>query len=291
MDSGLFDHFLSEVHSLIEQRVRSALSRVVVDFGLLQPGKMLRSRLAGRLSRCDSPKLDTSALQMMCAATELVHTASLCHDDVVDNALIRRSAPAMWQTTGPSGAILVGDLLLCEAIDMLVALEGGRHFPAFMAKVREVVETEAEQELLWRGKDADEDTCLRLARQKTGPLFAFVAAMSGGDDPKLSDVLEEAGYLIGTAYQLADDLLDVIGSESEAGKTLGTDSVRSKTTLPQGCQDGLNITRKHVDALCGSALELLNDYPSQRQALTDYLARDLQPVLNKHSNLLLELPV
>jgi hypothetical protein len=121
-------------------------------------------------------------------------------------------------------------------------------------------------------------------------LFAFAALVCGGDDPKLRGALEEAGYRIGTAYQLADDLLDVVGDEDVAGKTLGTDSARDKSTLSQGQAQPGRVIGKHTERLLSSALELLAPYPRQRQAIIDYLAEDLRPILSKHTGLLLELP-
>ncbi|MHC4563324.1 MAG: polyprenyl synthetase family protein [Planctomycetota bacterium] len=286
------DSFVTDVSDLIKRRTADLLGCTggKLDAEPLRPGKMLRTRLAGRLVDGNPDVLKGHPIPAACAAIELIHTASLCHDDVVDNALIRRSVPTLWRAAGQSGAILLGDLLLCGAVELLLETGGGDYLPAFMAKVREVVEAETEHELVWRGQPLDEDTSLRLARGKTGPLFAFVASVCGGDDRGLCAALEEAGYRIGTAYQLADDLLDIVGDEGVVGKTLGTDSAREKSTLSQGQARPDRVICKHVVRLCSSALELLDPYPRQRQAVVDYLTRDLHPVLNRHSGLLLELP-
>jgi len=224
---------------------------------------------------------DHAALQSVCAATELVHTASLCHDDVVDNSLIRRSLPTLWQTVGASGAILIGDLLLSEAIDIVIDVENGRYLPAFISKIKQVVQSEAQQELLWRGKQVDVETCLQLARGKTGPLFAFVAQACGGEDEILCGLLEEAGYRIGTSYQLADDLIDVVGTECVVGKTLGTDLIRGKFTLPQVDETGERITQESISDLCNSAVELLDDYSEARKGLVEFLHHDLSPLMEQ----------
>ncbi len=197
----------------------------------LLPGKMLRTRMAARLSTRLTVPVET--LQHVCAAVELTHTASLCHDDVIDNALVRRGQPALWRASSRSGAVLLGDLLLCEAMGLLTGTDGGRLVRPFLAKLRETCAAEAEQELRLRGREVGRDVCLRIARGKTGPLFAFVGLAAGGADAALSAALEEAGYRVGTAYQLADDLLDVEGCEEAAGKTLGTDVARRKFTLAQ----------------------------------------------------------
>ena len=261
---------------------------MTADAAGLLPGKMLRTRLAARIFHEAPAPVDRMALQGACAATELVHTASLCHDDVVDNAMIRRAKPVLWRTTGPSGAVLIGDVLLCEALAMIGQADGGRCLAAFISKVHQVVQTEAEQELLWLGRQPDEQTCLRLARGKTGPLFAFVAWVCGGRDQAFSAALAEAGYHIGTAYQLADDLLDLVGDEASAGKTLGTDSARGKRTLPQGGAGGERSTRQHIPRLCESAYQCLAPYPKARSAVVSFVQQDLQPLLSRDADICIE---
>ena len=285
--------FISDVRSVIEHRVTGALSGQIdgIDIAPLLPGKMLRARLAGRLLASLDGEAELESVRAACAAAELVHTASLCHDDVVDNSLIRRSLPTLWRTTSPSGAILIGDLLLCEAMSLLVETEKGRYLPAFISMVTQVVQAEAEQELVWRGKRVDAETCLRLARGKTGPLFAFVARVCGGDEQALCAALEEAGYCVGAAYQLADDLLDLIGQEETAGKTLGTDHTREKWTLPEISQEGQRLTLERLCELCLSAVKSLEEYPKARQGLTEFLVEDVQPVLSRQLDVPVEISV
>ena len=275
--------FVSEVLGIAESRALKVLSQSMPDIDArgTVSGKMLRARLAGRLCTGDWSPVDHNTLQVACAATELVHAASLCHDDVVDNSLVRRSLPTLWRVVGTSGAILIGDLLLCEAMTMLMETEDGRLCSGFVAKTTEMVKAEAMQELFWRGKQPDAETCLQLARGKTGPLFAFAAGVCAGNDDTLCGLLEEAGYRIGTAYQLGDDLADVLGTECTAGKTLGTDLARGKCTLPQITGDGERTATESISELCSSAVELLDDYPKPREGLRDFLLDDFQPVLEQ----------
>lgn len=242
-------------------------------------GKMIRTRLAGRLLESDLVSAEWSDLVRLCAATEIVHTASLCHDDVIDNAATRRGSTALWQVTGAKGAILVGDRLFCDAMELVVDTAGGRFVPGFVAKVAEMIASESEQELALRGQRVDEQTCLRLARYKTGPLFAFVAGACGGQDEQLAAMLEEAGYRIGTAYQLADDLFDVVGSEDMTGKPPGGDARRKKFTLPQVGLGGREAARRRIVKLCSSALECLADRSGVCAAVERFVTQDLQPAL------------
>ncbi len=242
------------------------------------PGKMLRTTLVTRLGEGGGLSVSSETLARACAAVEMAHTASLCHDDLIDGGAMRRHQMALWKVSSPSSAVLTGDILFCDAVELLAETDDGQYVASFVAKIREMCATEIEQELVLRERELDEQTCLRIARSKTGPLFAFPACVCGGSDHELSAALEEAGYRIGTAYQLADDLLDVSGREDVAGKTLGTDAERSKFTLAHLPNRGPKLVRKHVAILCHSSLNGLDRWPSIREALSQYLSCDLHPV-------------
>ena len=277
--SETIETFISEVRRIIGDRVqRLAPELGDSDLAQLLPGKMLRSRLAGRLIAGGVGAADRPDVVRLCAAVELVHTASLCHDDVIDTAELRRGRAALWQAVGVPGAVLIGDRLLCEALDLLVGTNRGRYLPGFVPKLTEALAAEARQELLLRGESLDEATCLRVARGKTGPLFALAALACGGQDRELSDGLQEAGYQFGTAYQLADDLLDRVGDEAQAGKTLGTDLRRRKFTLAADLTADAGPLRRRVQELCDSALQCLAAWPAARAAARAFLENDLQPI-------------
>ena len=279
--------FLMAVRRVIAGRVEElaasmGLARSVESF---LPGKMLRTRLAARLVTWKAVPINKASAVRACASVEMVHTASLLHDDVIDHGNLRRGRSTLWRLTGPSAAVLVGDMLICDAMSVLLDIDGGRYGGPFTKKIREVCAAEAEQELSLRGRKLDEPTCLRIARGKTGSLFAFVAAVCGCFDGELAPALEEAGYHIGTAYQLADDLVDVVGSEEITGKTLGTDSDRRKFTLPETGEDGQRRTREHIYAYCNAALECLNKWPLAHGAVEEFLVSDLYPVLAPYVDL------
>ncbi len=281
---GSAEEFVAAVEQVAEAGIREVTASLPLADGLTQlmPGKMLRTRLAARLIACGASGADRRTLRRSCAAIELVHTASLCHDDVMDNGVLRRARPTLWRQESPSVAILVGDLLLCKAMGILAGTDRGRYVIAFTSKVGEVCAAEAEHEISLRGKRLDRSTCLRIARGKTGPLFAFVGLVSGGDDADLSAALEEAGYRIGTAYQIFDDLVDIVGDEREAKKTLGTDLKRRKFTLPQGPRDGQREALDCVESLCRSAVECVSGWPRARAGIAMYLEGDLRPVFERH---------
>jgi len=275
------DEFLAATCDIVTARIRTLASDLVdLDVSQIMPGKMLRTRLAAKLIQRGLGAEDWSIPAKISAAVELAHTASLCHDDVIDSAEVRRGMPSLWCITGASGAVLVGDLLLCEAMDLMVHAERGKHLPGFLEKLRQVVLAEARGELL-RGSTPDRAACLELARGKTGPLFAFAAAGCGGDDGELRAALEEAGYCIGTAYQLADDLLDRIGDEDTAGKTLGTDELRGKFTLACDGEDNMIALCGEVQDLLESAMKCVQRWEAARDAVRCYLTEDIHPLLQR----------
>lgn len=103
-------------------------------------------------------------------------------------------------------------------------------------------------------------------------------------DSALSSALEDAGYHIGTAYQLADDLLDIFGDERLSGKTLGSDSKRGKFTLPQSSATVRSVICEKISELCLSALNCLNDWPQVRKGFKKFLESDLQSAFDHIDN-------
>jgi geranylgeranyl pyrophosphate synthase len=245
-------------------------------------GKMLRTRLAQALAGENWEKSSPHLVQAS-VSVELIHTASLFHDDVVDGASLRRGKPALWRVFTPSSAVLIGDLFFCEALSVLLETGNSRIYRQFNMKVKEVCEFEARQEIFLRGSKYDRETCVDIARGKTGPLFAFAAMMCAGDNRELEVALEEAGYRIGCAYQIADDILDEESSESSAGKTLGTDRLRRKFTLAQG---DVVQAREVLARILESATYPLASWPEYEQRLGRYIAEDFSantPSLTKKS--------
>ncbi len=246
------------------------------------PGKMLRSRLGFALFRDGFVELDR--VVRACAATELIHSATLFHDDVIDCANLRRGQPSLWREIGATGAILIGDLFFSSSIQLLI--EGGElgKVSSFVGKVREVCAKEVVHELVYHGREIDAKSCINIARGKTGPLFAFVSEACGGTDAQKSVAFAEIGYRLGTAYQLADDLMDVMGEEELTGKTLGTDMKRRKFTLAQGKQFSEAFILKQINELCISSMELLWPWPEYLPKLESYILKELLPFLELNLN-------
>ena len=239
------------------------------------PGKLLRTRLAWHLLPAE-PRWHSSIIAG-CAAVEMIHSATLFHDDVIDGASLRRGQPALWRDVGQTGAILLGDLFFSYSLQVLLDSDRPELTRKFVEKVCETCATESCHELLYRGVETDVATALRLARGKTGALFAFIGCLCGTGRPDLEAALEEASYLVGSAYQLADDLLDEIGDEGIAGKTLGTDRKRRKFTLAQGGEAGVGLIRGQVAGLRDRALRQLAPWPTLAARLEAYVDGTLLP--------------
>lgn len=266
--------FESVVESLADFDDKKHLNKLKNQFAT---GKMLRTRLGIALY---NPELvDYRDLITACAATELIHTATLFHDDVIDGASLRRRSPSLWREVGATGAILLGDLFFSSALQLVVRRGNIQHIDGFVGRVREVCAAEVTHELVYRSRHVDAATCLGIARGKTGPLFAHVAEVCGGSKSAVSDVFREIGYRLGTAYQLFDDLIDIAGDEGTVGKTLGTDRKRRKFTLAQeiGAE---NEIRTHVEELCASALDLIPPWTGVHSSVNSFIQRELLPQLS-----------
>lgn len=193
-------------------------------------GKQLRAIVAMLSARlCGAPQKDG---ELVAAAIEFIHTSTLLHDDVVDEAPLRRHLPAAAKVYGNAIAVLAGDFLYSRASQMLVQTGN----LALLSRMAQVTNQLAQGELLQlqsRGQpDLDAGTYHTIIRCKTANLFSAAAAvgalLAGEDDSALSDY----GLHLGAAFQLVDDCLDYEGEGAELGKKIGADFSEGKMTLP-----------------------------------------------------------
>lgn len=247
---------------------------------LLGNGKMLRSRLA--LSIGNANGVNEQVLINSSAAVEIIHGASLLHDDVIDGGIIRRGAPTFWKKYGINGAILFGDLLVFKALHLLVAVNRQDLLQELIDMSTHVCRSEVEQELILRGTPGTWKECEQIARAKTGSLFAFAAVAGGNRTKEQADTLREAGFILGTAYQLADDVLDASGNEAVSGKTLGTDNARGKTTAITATRNAPDDAIGYIFDLLNESSSMLADWPELHAAWDDFLDKTMKPVLDKH---------
>ena len=169
------------------------------------------------------------------ALLEMIHMASLIHDDVLDKADVRRDQPTPNALWGNELAVLLGDSLLAQAIVMGAEIGGSKFCRRMAVAMRDLCQGEVEQSSRLWDADMSRADYYELIRKKTATLFAV--AMSGtaylqGMDDEMTEQLNRMGTLLGISYQIYDDCLDLTGSDESAGKTLGTDNEKGKLTLP-----------------------------------------------------------
>ena len=248
---------------------------------ILSSGKMLRSRLILYLGHnTSSPQILTRAG----AAVDIIHAASLVHDDVIDGGIIRRGAPTFWKKHGTNGAILFGDLMMFRALSLLVDSERPDLLKELIDMTGEVCRSEAEQELILRGEPGTWEECVNIARFKTGSLFTFAAVAGGNGNVEQANALREAGFLLGTAYQLADDILDASGNEKLSGKTLGKDYERSKTTAFTVKKGTPENPISYINSLINEASDLLIPWSDLHNSWNIYIKSEINPVMTKFIN-------
>jgi len=278
-DANRIDAQLAEVRALMTQALSDTVLRHLPSDckTLVGSGKMLRSRLILRVGSAASVPLRN--LIHASAGVEMIHAASLLHDDVIDGGFLRRGVPTFWVERGIPGAILVGDLMLFKALDVVSEVEDSRLTRKLIRMTGEVCDAESEQELLLRNTAPTWENCVKIARRKTGALFAFAAYACGGTDERLSDALSESGYAIGTAYQLADDVLDAKGTPEASGKSHGSDQARHKTTAVTANSENHRDPVAYVESLCRTAEENLAAWPVVRSAWQHFMTTEMQPAL------------
>ncbi|MBQ8517682.1 MAG: polyprenyl synthetase family protein [Akkermansia sp.] len=169
------------------------------------------------------------------ALLEMLHMASLIHDDVLDKADTRRDEPTPNALWGNELAVLLGDSLLAQAMVMGADIGDSRFIRRMAVAVRDLCEGEVEQSTRLWDMEMSRADYYELIRKKTATLFAMAMSGAGylqGLDDEMIGHLNRMGTLLGISYQIYDDCLDMTGTDDSAGKTLGTDAEKGKLTLP-----------------------------------------------------------
>lgn len=169
------------------------------------------------------------------AVVEMVHTATLVHDDVLDEAAVRRHVPTVNAGWGNKASILLGDYLFTHAFHLTSTIGEARACEMIGQATNRVCEGEMHQTLQRGNLNLTEDEYLEIIDGKTAALTACccqLGAIYAGGSDETCERLANYGRLLGMAFQVADDLLDLTGREDQAGKTLGTDLEQLKLTLP-----------------------------------------------------------
>jgi octaprenyl-diphosphate synthase len=223
---------MERMETLLAERMESPIG-VIPQVGshlLGAGGKRLRPLLAALAARATDTAMEIG-LAVGCAA-ELIHTATLYHDDVVDDGRVRRGRPAARLVFGNGVVVLVGDFCLARALDTVAATGALPVVRALAATVTEMAEGEVAQLEGAGNPDATIDGYFRVIDRKTASLIAWCARVGGALSPALDGALGRYGRAVGRAFQIADDILDCAAAEAVAGKSVGQDLQEGKLTLP-----------------------------------------------------------
>jgi octaprenyl-diphosphate synthase len=226
---------LIEVERILRTEFSSTVPFVqrILDRGSKLRGKRLRPILMLIAARsCGSIQKNHLVLA---AVIEMIHTATLVHDDILDEAQVRRHAATINAEWGNEAAVLAGDFLLSKAYHLAATLDSTLACRWIGQATNLVCEGEMQQIANRGNLDLKEDEYYAIVRGKTAELTAVacrLGAHEAGAPPHFTEALEQYGRDVGVAFQIADDVLDLLGDEWTTGKTLGTDLDKQKLTLP-----------------------------------------------------------
>jgi octaprenyl-diphosphate synthase len=226
---------MREVDGVIAHRLDSGVPLVgsVSQYIISAGGKRLRPALL--LLCCGALGYTGTQRFNMAAVVEFIHTATLLHDDVVDESELRRGAPTANARFGNPASVLVGDFLYSRAFQMMVEAQSMRIMQVLADATNIISEGEVMQLMNMHNAALDEAGYLQVIRSKTAKLFeasARVGAILSGATPAQEDACAQYGQAMGTAFQVIDDVLDYAGDAAVMGKNLGDDLREGKTTLP-----------------------------------------------------------
>jgi octaprenyl-diphosphate synthase len=226
---------MQQVNRVIRQRLASEVMLInqISEYIIGAGGKRLRPALlllvAGALGDT------TGHRHELAAVVEFIHTATLLHDDVVDESDLRRGRKTANALFGNAASVLVGDFLYSRSFEMMVGVGKMRVMEILSVATNVISEGEVLQLLNMHDPDVDEARYMQVIRYKTAKLFeaaAQLGAVLSGSDAKTEAAAAEFGRRIGTAFQIMDDWLDYTGTAESMGKNAGDDLREGKPTLP-----------------------------------------------------------
>ena len=269
------------VDDVIREKLHShvLLIRQVSEYIINSGGKRLRPALvilsAGAFGYSGKFHYNLAAI------VEFIHTATLLHDDVVDESDLRRNRETANALFGNAASVLVGDFLYSRAFQMMVDVDNMRVMQVLADATNTIAEGEVLQLLNCRDPLVTEENYLQVIRFKTAKLFEAatrLGAILGAATAEEEDAMSIYGMHLGTAFQLIDDMLDYSGNNQDTGKNLGDDLAEGKPTLPLiyamrvGTPEQANIIRKAIEDGGKDGFQPVLDVIRQTAAL-DYAKR------------------
>jgi octaprenyl-diphosphate synthase len=237
--SGVFDQLrphLDELSGYLRRQLADFEPEIrdLADYCIDTTGKRIRPALVF-LSGWRGSGIIEPDLVRAAAVVELIHLATLVHDDIMDGADLRRGRKTAAREYGPAVAVLVGDALFAHALNLATQFPTTEVCEAVSESTRRVCAGEIAQTLRRRSANVTRDDYNRIIDLKTAELFrvsCFLGARLSGSQPEFTKAASHFGRHLGIAYQIYDDLVDFFGVEQRIGKTLGTDLMSGKLTLP-----------------------------------------------------------
>ena len=232
---GSVDPFLKAVIQRLQEQIQEFDPDIATyaQYALTGQGKQLRPALVALSAEATGQLNDDHV--MVAVIIEMVHLATLVHDDVMDEASIRRGRPTLAANWGNEISVLLGDCLFAHALKLAASFPTTEICRAVASATNTVCAGEILQTQLRKNFELSRAEYFKVVSMKTGELFALScdlgAFLSGSPDLQRT-ALRQYGMAIGTAYQIYDDCLDLFGTEADAGKSLGTDLAKGKLTLP-----------------------------------------------------------
>ena len=227
---------MDSVERLLKERAASPVTTIpdMSSYIISAGGKRLRPMITLASAKAAGGRVDESA-HCLAAAVEFIHTATLLHDDVVDDSDLRRGKPAAKNIWGNSASILVGDFLFARAFTLMVETHSMRILDILSNASCIIAEGEVRQLAALGRADLTRDEYLAIVESKTAILFEAAAragALTTTPEGEVTAALGEYGRRLGRAFQLVDDALDYGGLTDDLGKSVGDDFREGKLTLP-----------------------------------------------------------
>ena len=247
---------MQAVDQVIAQRLTTSVPLIgqISQYIIAAGGKRLRPALLLMVSNALG---DTNPHKhVLASVVELIHTATLLHDDVVDESTLRRGRPTANESFGNPASVLVGDFLHTRSFQMMVEVGNMRILQVLSDATNVIAEGEVQQLINTHDASLDEAGYLHVIRSKTAKLFEAstqIAAILAGANAQTEAACVTYGQAIGTAFQIIDDVLDYDGDSAELGKNLGDDLREGKCTLPliiamqRGSQEDAQLVRSAIE--------------------------------------------
>ncbi|BFT29068.1 octaprenyl diphosphate synthase [Alteromonas sp. D210916BOD_24] len=254
---------MQAVNQLIQQQVDSEVALInqlgfyIVNSG----GKRLRPLLTVLSARAMG--IENNDHHTLAAIVEFIHTATLLHDDVVDESTMRRGRETANAIFGNQASVLVGDFLYTRSFQMMVSLKRMRVMEILSEATNQIAEGEVLQLMNCNDASTTEARYFDVIYGKTARLFEAatqLAALLTDQDDHIERAMQEYGKHLGTAFQLADDILDYMADSEEMGKNAGDDLAEGKPTLPL-LYAMWHATQEEDKALIQEAIEQSNGLP------------------------------